>query len=220
MLTLYISQNTWLHAMPASQKLLALGLASVGLLHLTNWLVGCVALLVVIFLYASLGSVGLRRLGQSMRMLAWMVILIAGMQALIAGIHGVLNGFLLTGIAVTIQKLTTLILLAELVTITTRLQAIMDAIEPLLKPLAAVGLPPERLALAIGLLIRTASLQRNTWFQLQRAYLARGVKRPSLSLIAPSLRSGLRCAEHTALALRARRSFAGRGHSQLHQQQE
>jgi biotin transport system permease protein len=214
MLTVYISQSTWLHARPAGQKLLALAVASVGLLPISSWPLAGTALLGVIVLYASLGRVGLRRLAQSVKALTWLVVFIAGAQVLIASFQGNLSDELFASIAVTMLKVVTLVLLAELVTITTPLQALLAAIEPLLRPLNWLGLSSKRLALGMGLLIRMASLQRSAWEQARQAYQVRGVQRPGLRLIAPSLRGGLRQADHMARALSARRLGAGQSHSQ------
>ena len=220
MLTLYISQSTWLHARPAGQKLLALAVASVALLPILSWLFASAALLGVIVLYASVGSVGLRRLGQSVKALAWLAVFIAGAQVLIASVQGNLSDELFASIGVAMLKLATLVLLAELVTITTPLQALLAAIEPLLRPLNLLGLSSKRLALGMGLLIRIASLQRGTWELLRQAYQVRGVQRPGLRLLAPSLRAGLRQADHMARALSARRLAAGQIHSRGRPRQE
>jgi len=220
MLTLYISQPTWLHARPTGQKLLALAVTSVGLLPVSGLPLASATFICVLVLYASLGGVGLRRLVQSFKALAWLVAFIAGAQVLIASIQGSLGSPLLINVAVTMMKLATLVLLAELVTITTPLQALLAAIEPLLRPLRLLGLSSERLALGIGLLIRLASLQRSIWLQLKQAYRVRGVHRPGLRLITPSLRAGLRHADHMARALSARRPDAGQAHSQGHPPQE
>jgi biotin transport system permease protein len=214
MLTLYISQPTWLHTRPAGQKLLALAVTSVGLLPISGLPLASTAFICVLVLYASLGGVGLRRLAQSLKALAWLVALIAGAQVFVASIQGSLSTPLLTNVAVTMMKLATLVLLAELVTITTPLQALFSAIEPLLRPLKWIGLSSERLALGMGLLIRLASLQRGTWLQLKQAYWVRGVQRPGFRLIAPSLRAGLRQADHMSRALSARRLEAEQAHSQ------
>ena len=214
MLTLYISQNTWLHAQSAGQKLLALAVVSVAMLPISSCLLAGSALLSVAALYASLGRVGLRRLGQSVKALTWLVVFIAGAQVLIAGLQGSLNHELLASSVVVMLKLVTLVLLAELVTITTPLQALLAGIEPLLRPLKLMGLSSERLALGMGLLMRMASLQRGTWQQLRQAYQVRGVQKPGLRLLAPSLRAGLRQADHMARALSARQSAAGQAHSQ------
>ena len=220
MLTLYISQSTWLHTRPAGQKLLALAVASVGLLPISSWPFASAALLGVMVLYASLGGLGLRRLAQSVRALTWLVVFIAGAQVLIASVQGNLNNELLASVSVAMLKLATLVLLAELVTITTPLQALLAAIEPLLRPLSLLGLSSKRLAMGIGLLIRMASLQRGTWEQLRQAYQVRGVQRPGLRLLAPSLREGLRQADHMARALSARRPAARRSHLQGRPRQE
>jgi biotin transport system permease protein len=220
MLTLYISQPTWLHTRPAGQKLLALALTSVGLLPVSGLPMACAALLCVVLLYSSLGKAGLRRLAQSLKTLAWLVAFIGGAQGLIASIQGSLGSPLLINVAVTMMKLATLVLLAELVTITTPLQALLAAIEPLLRPPKLLGLSSERLALGIGLFIRLASLQRGTWLRLKQAYRVRSVQRPGLRLVAPSLRAGLRQADAMARALNARLPAAGRVHLQGHPRQE
>jgi biotin transport system permease protein len=220
MLTLYIGQPTWLHAKPAGQKLLALAVTSVGLLPVTDLAIASAALVCALVLYVSLGKAGLRRLAQSLKTLAWLVAFIGGAQVLIASIQGSLSSLLLINVAVTMMKLATLVLLAELVTITTPLQALLAVIEPLLRPLKLLGFSSERLALGIGLFIRLASLQRGTWIQLKQAYRVRGVQRPGLRLIAPSLRAGLRHADHMARALSARRPDAGQAHSQDPRPQE
>jgi biotin transport system permease protein len=220
MLTLYISQPTWLHTRPAGQKLLALAVTSVGLLPVTDLAIASAVLLCVVLLYFSLGVAGLRRLKQSFKTLAWLIAFIAGAQVLLASVQGSLSSPLLINVAVAMMKLATLVLLAELVTITTPLQALFAAIEPLLRPLRLLGLSSERLALGIGLFIRLASLQRSTWLQLKQAYQVRGVQRPRLRLIAPSLRAGLRQADFMAKALNARSFAAGQAHSQGHPRQE
>ena len=220
MLTLYISQPTWLHTQPAGRKLLILAAASIGLLPISSPTVAGGALLGVIALYASLGDVGVKRLIQSLRTLAWLMAFIAGAQIFIASLQGAVDSALLARVAVAMAKLATLVLLAELVTITTPLQALLEAIEPLLRPLKALGLSSERLALGMGLLIRMATLQRSTWVQLQQAYRARGVSRPGMRLLAPSVRAGLRQADQMAQALNARLPPAGRSHSQCHRLRE
>ncbi len=213
MLTLYISRPTWLHAQPAGQKLLALALASVGLLPISSWPFAGSALLGVVMLYASLGGVGLRRIVQSAKALGWLVVFIAGAQVLIASVQGTMTNELLNSVAVAMAKLATLVLLAELVTVTTPLQALLAAIEPLLRPLKRFGLSSQRLALGMGLLIRMATLQRGTWVQLQQAYRARGVSRTGMRLLASSVRAGLRQAEQMAQALNARLPPAEQAHS-------
>ena len=204
MLTLYISQPTWLHTQPAGRKLLILAAASIGLLPISSPTVASVALLGVMALYASLGDVGVKRLIQSLPTLAWLMAFIAGAQIFIASLQGTVDSALLARVAVAMAKLATLVLLAELVTITTPLQALLAAIEPVLRPLKLFGLSSQRLALGMGLLIRMATLQRGTWVQLQQAYRARGVSRPGMRLLAQSVRAGLRQADQMAQALNAR----------------
>lgn len=204
MLTIYMSKRTWLHGQPAGRKLLALALASLGMVMVSSPMLVIGALALVASMYFSLGSPGRVRLMESLQALVWLIGFIAGAQLLIAGIRDELSHDLLVSVGVSMAKLVALVLLAELVSITTPLQALMDAMLPLLRPLRAVGLSPKRLSLAIGLIIRLFSLQRRSWLQLRQSWAARSGLKPGLRIVAPSLRLGLQHADHMARALRAR----------------
>jgi biotin transport system permease protein len=204
MLTRFIGQTTWLHRQPAGRKLLVLAMVSVAMLPVSGPIASGLVLGMVILLYASLGSVGLRRLAQGLYGLAWLVVLIGGAQVFMALAQGTLNDTLWLNVAVAMTKLVSLVLLAELVTITSPLQEMLAAIEPLLRPLRITGVSSSRVALGMGLLIRTTSTQRDNWLQLQQAFLARGLRRPGLRIIPPMLRAGLRQVDQVALALKAR----------------
>jgi biotin transport system permease protein len=179
-------------------------MVSVAMLPVSGPIASGLVLGMVILLYASLGSVGLRRLAQGLYGLAWLVVLIGGAQVFMALAQGTLNDTLWLNVAVAMTKLVSLVLLAELVTITSPLQEMLAAIEPLLRPLRITGVSSSRVALGMGLLIRTTSTQRDNWLQLQQAFLARGLRRPGLRIIPPMLRAGLRQVDQVALALKAR----------------
>ena len=208
MLTRFIGQATWLHRQPAGRKLLVLAMVSVAMLPVSGPIAPGLVLGMVLMLYASLGSVGLRRLAQGLYGLAWVVVLIGGVQVFMALAQGTLNDTLWLNVAVAMTKLVSLVLLAELVTITSPLQEMLAAIEPLLRPLRITGVSSSRVALGMGLLIRTTSTQRDNWLQLQQAFLARGLRRPGLRIIPAMLRAGLRQADQMALALKARTPVA------------
>ena len=208
MLSLYISKQTWLHAQPARGKLLVLAASSLGMMSVSSLSISVAALTVVLLLYGSLGEVGLNRLAQSLRTLVWLIVFIATAQILVAVVQQALSVPLIRAIGVAISKLTTLVLLAELVTITTPIQSLMSAITPLLRPFRVLGLSPERLALGIGLLVRMAGLQRGVWLRLEQAWRARGLGKPGFKIVAPSLRAGLRHSDQMATALHARTALA------------
>ena len=199
-----MSKRTWLHGQPAGRKLLLLALASLGMVLVSSPLMAMGALVLAASMYFSLGAPGRKRLSESMQALAWLIAFIAGAQLLIAGVRGDLSHALLGSVGVSMAKLVALVLLAELVSITTPLQALMKAMLPLLKPLGAVGLSPRRLSLAIALIIRLASLQRSTWLQLRQSWAARSKVKPGLRIVPASFRLGLKHADHMAWALRAR----------------
>lgn len=209
MLTLFMSKRTWLHGQPAGRKLLVLAIASLGMMMVSSPLLAMGALALVVSVYFSLGVPGRARLYESLQALAWLIGFIAGAQLVIAGVRGDWSHALLVSVGVSMVKLVALVLLAELVSITTPLQALMNAILPLLMPLHAVGLSPRRLSLAIALIIRLASLQRSNWLQLRQSWAARSKVKPGLRIMPPSFRLGLKHADHMAWALRARSASDG-----------
>jgi len=204
MLTLFMSRRTWLHSQPAGRKLSVLALASLCMLMVSSPLMAMGALALVVSMYFSLGAPGRERLYESLQALAWLIGFIAGAQIIIAGMRDDLSHALFASVWVSMAKLVALVLLAELVSITTPLQALINAVLPLLMPLRAVGLSPRRLSLAMGLIIRLVSLQRRTWLQLRQSWAARSKIKPGLRIVPPIFRLGLKQADHMARALRAR----------------
>lgn len=194
MISLYLPERTWLHAIPAGWKLAALALISLLIAPLENVAVMGALILAVLALYASLGRAALRQLVMLRAMWPLFAILLA---------FHVWNGDIATGLAV-LARLVAMILLANAVTMTTRMDAMMDAIEPLLRPLAWVGLSPRALALMVAMMIRFIPLLFALWEALNESYRARTGKRGGWRLLAPFCIQTLRLSHHTAEALSAR----------------
>jgi len=116
--------------------------------------------------------------------------------------HGV-SGELARGAAISLRLLTA-VALANLVTMTTRLDDLIAVLERLAQPLAWLGLKPRVLALALALAIRmTPVLLAKTSILLQ-AWHARSPRRPGWRVVLPVLLIALDDADHVAEALRAR----------------
>lgn len=207
MLSLYLSHPTWLHRLPASAKLIALVVASVLLLplHHLGLLTASAALALVA--YVSLGRPGLRRLSHLGTTLGPMILVLAALQWIsIVMSLGVERGSLsgLQAAAVTVGRLLTLVLLADLVTLSTPTQDLLQALSPVLKPFRSLGLPTEKIRLAIGLMLRWVSLLQTQWTNTKTAFVARGCDRPRTRLIAPVMAGAGRTAQQLAEALAAR----------------
>jgi biotin transport system permease protein len=187
MLSLYISSSTWLHAVPAGLKLTALAAASVLLLPATElgWLFGVCVLSSAGFL--SLGAPGKRRLV--------CLIKTAGVLALMIGVFQFFFSVQDTGYEAAIHaatvsalRLLSLVLLADLVSVTTPMAELLGAIHWLLAPLRLLGVSNKKLELSIGLMIRMATLLNQRREAVAQAIKARTSQCVGLRLIAPLVR--------------------------------
>jgi biotin transport system permease protein len=101
-------------------------------------------------------------------------------------------------------RLVTAVALANLVTLTTRLDAMMAVVERAARPLERFGLSPRVLAVAIALVIRFTPVLLLRAGQLMEAWRARSPRRPGWRVVVPVTLAALDDAEHVAEALRAR----------------
>lgn len=195
MLTLTSPVRTVLHRWPAGVKLALLLAATLVLLPLRDpWLAGGVAAAVAA-VYAAQGMAFARHGARMLRPLAPFLILLALW-------HG-WTGAWAQG-ALVAAKMLAAVGLANLVTMTTRLDDLIAVVERLAAPLARIGLSPHVLAVAIALVIRFTPvlLQRTT--QLLEAWRARSPRKPSWRVVLPVTLMALDDADHVAEALRAR----------------
>lgn len=194
MISLYLPERTWLHTVPAGWKLLALALISLIAAPLDSLLVMAGLLLAVLMLYVSLGKAALRQIALLRPLWPLFLILLA--------FHW-WSGDILAGVLV-LARILAMVLLANAVTMTTRMDAMMNAVEPLLRPLALFGLSPRAVALAVAMMIRFVPLLFALWEALNDSWRARTGKRGGWRLLAPFCIQTLRLSHHTAEALAAR----------------
>src|SRR3546814_7577719 len=90
------------------------------------------------------------------------------------------------------MRLVLMVLLANLVTMTTTMQALMDAVAPLLRPLRVFGLNPKKLTLAVALVVRFVPVLLASWDARAEAWRARTGRRPSIRLLVPFMAVTLR----------------------------
>ncbi|MDF2997640.1 MAG: cobalt transport protein [Xanthobacteraceae bacterium] len=194
MISLYLAQRTWAHEVPAGWKLAALALVSLLVTPFDSLplMVGLVA--AVLAIYAALGREAIRQIALLRPILPLLAILFA--------IHW-WNGDPRLGL-VAVLRLVGMMLLANAVTMTTRMDEMMDVIEPVLKPLAWFGVPPRTVALAVAMMIRFVPLLFALWEALNESFRARTGRRGGWRLLAPFCIQTLRLSHHTAEALAAR----------------
>lgn len=194
MISLYMAGDSWAHRLPARVKLGFLFALSLLVLPFNTLLFSAGLLVFVVMLYASLGRQGLEKL-KVVRPLLWMM-------AIILLVHVVLGDIELGIIAV--FRLLAMVLLATFISITTRMEALMDAVEPLFRPLRVFGISPRRVSLAVALVIRFVPVLLAVYASLQEAYKARTARSNSWRLLAPFALHAIKTTDHVAEALTAR----------------
>ncbi|TYC54157.1 energy-coupling factor transporter transmembrane protein EcfT [Rhodobacterales bacterium] len=199
MISMYLQGDSWAHRLPAGLKLLAVALGSLILFHVSSvWIfTGC--LVAVVALYATLGREGLAQL----RLLRGIVFFVVALLA----IHW-LSGSLDEGVVVA-MRLVVMVLAANFVTITTRLDDMLDAVLPLFAPLKLFGVSPRTPALGVTLVLRFAPHLMLVFSRLREAWQARTARRSSWRLLAPFAIQSLRMSDNVAEALKARGGSAG-----------
>lgn len=196
----YIERDGFLHRLPAGVKLGGLALMSVLVLPVSDpWLLGGL-LAGIVLVYAGFGRVGwqrLRRWGALLPLLAFIALLQVWAGSWPAALASVL-------------RILVMVLAADLVTLSTRLQDMMDVFTTLLAPFARLGLDVKRLALAVALVLRFVPVLFASWQGRSEAWRARSPRRPGLVLVGTFFAGALRMADQVAEALDARGFAASR----------
>lgn len=188
-----------LHRLPAALKLLSLALAGISLYILTHpaWAIGALGLT------AGLYGVAGRQALTSLRAYRPLAILLIGLflwqcWTLDPG-----------QAAQQVMRMISLILLAHLITLTTRLDAMLAAVQPLFRPLTPLGLSPERLAFAVVLVVRFVPALMQTAASLNLAWRARGgTRRQRWRLLLPLFLHTLTLSDQVTQAVAARGGLA------------
>ncbi|WP_022702733.1 energy-coupling factor transporter transmembrane component T family protein [Pseudorhodobacter ferrugineus] len=195
MLTLTSPTETPLHKLGAGPKLAALAGLSVVIFSLQNlwFILGAGALVCGVYLafgltFARYGAAMLRPLWPFLAILvlwhAW-----TSDWALGAAIGG---------------KMMVAVALANLVTMTTRLDDMIGVVERLAVPLARFGVKPRVLAVAVALVIRFTPVLMDKAGQLGQAWRARSARRVNWRIVLPISLMALDDADRVAEAIRAR----------------
>jgi biotin transport system permease protein len=195
MIALYRPGTSLLHRMAAGPKILVFAAVALllSLLPVTVWTV--VAAYAVVAVAYVLSQVGIREFGHQLYTIRWMVVVMLIPQFI----------FLTPLAAVTTtSRVVAVILLAALITLTTRVPDLLDAVERSLGPLRRFGVDPTAIGLLFALTITAIPVIRGFAFTIREAQRARGA-RPRLSIfVVPLLVLSLKHADDVADALTAR----------------
>ncbi|GGE91558.1 energy-coupling factor transporter transmembrane component T family protein [Mycetocola zhadangensis] len=194
-LGLYRPGSSVLHRAGAGVKLISLFVLALAasVPPPSIWLLGGLSVLVVtLYLLAGLGF---RELARQILMIRWLILLVT--------VTGLL--FLPLDVALAnVTRMTLVIVLAGLVTLTTRTSALLDAFEVALSPLRFAGINPQRISLVLALSIRTVPVIAGFAQQLRDAQRSRGGRVSIRAFVVPLLVLSLRHSDDLADALIAR----------------
>ncbi|ATB40696.1 transmembrane component BioN of energizing module of biotin ECF transporter [Cystobacter fuscus] len=193
-LGLYVHRASPVHSTPAGAKMLGLLGAAITLLLFSSPPVLAAALATTLGLYA-LARLGPRELAFLLPLSAWVLLPLFVLQ-------GVLSGWDTATRAV--LRLAVLVLLAMLVSLTTRASDQLDTLQRALRPLARFGVSPARLGLLLALTLRFIPLVATWVHEVREAQRARGLEHHPLAVLVPLLVKTLRTADALAEAIDAR----------------
>lgn len=191
---LYIERRSLIHLLAARTKFLVLSITSLVVSLLSN----PVALLVLLALTSLLPIVArlpVRSVWLQLRPVLLLLIAVLLIQGLL--------GDWMTGI-LALLRFTILILLGTIVTLTTRVSDLVEAIEQVLQPGKRIGINPAQISLMLALSMRFIPILLNQFHQIQEAQRARGLDRNWLALFVPFVIKTLRMADELSDALDAR----------------
>ncbi|MBD3924302.1 energy-coupling factor transporter transmembrane protein EcfT [Nocardioides cavernae] len=194
MIGLYRPGTSPLHRLPAGAKLAGLAAAGVGSVLVDTpaqtaaFVAGALAL-------QPLGRVPLRVLVDMVRPLMWVLIPLAVFQVAFIG---------WARTTVLVGVILALVLLANLVTLTTRTTDLIDVVVALCRPLRRIGIDPLRVGLVLNLAIRCVPLMADLAAEVRDAQQARGLELSARAFVVPLLVRALHRADDMGDALAAR----------------
>ena len=194
MIGLYHPGSSPLHRAPAAVKLLALLVGTTALVVVRSPAsVGVAAALVLAFV--AVGRLPAQLAWRQVWPLRWFVVVLVPLQWWSGGTRAAV---------VVVGTLVVSVLGAAVVTLTTRVTAMLDLIERGTEPLRRFGVDPERVALVLALTIRAVPVLAATAGEVGDARRARGLQRSLRALLVPLVVRTVRHADRLGEALVAR----------------
>lgn len=194
MIGLYREGTSLLHRLPAVAKLGLLVLAGIGGVFVRSPLTTVVALGVVLIGYV----VARMPVGVLVTMLRPLLLILVPL----ALFHTIVSGW--AAAVVLVGVIVALVLLANLVTLTTRTSELIDVVVRVCGPLRRVGVSPDRVGLLLHLTIRAVPLVIDLAQRVRQAQHARGLSASPRAFAVPLIVGALRRADDFGDALAAR----------------
>lgn len=200
MLTAYRAGTGWLHRMPAGIKMSAVLAAVLAVSLLPSlWWAAAVAAGAAILAYAIAGlgdgMLGMRELARQVLAVRWVIVLVVVGQLIFLGPEpAVANA----------ARITSALVIAALLVLTTRTTALLDAVARGLRPLQRLHLDTERAALLLAVTLSTVPVLARLAAEVRDAQRARGARAGLRTFVVPFLVVSLAHADRLGEALTAR----------------
>jgi biotin transport system permease protein len=194
MLGLYIDRDSALHALAPGVKMLALALSALALIAVEDWRV-LTAVLAAVFGLFAVARLPAREVAAQLRPVLFLALFFFAVHALLVSWQSGL---------VTVLRFTILVSLAVVITLTTRVSDMVDALGSALRPLRFIGVNPAKISLMISLAIRFVPLLVDLVREIRAAQQARGLERSVTAVAVPLIVKTLRMASVLTDAIEAR----------------
>jgi biotin transport system permease protein len=193
-LGLYFHADSPLHSLRPGIMVAALVVFGTIAFMVSDWRLLLACFGAVMLLYA-LARIPWRTAFGQIRPALWLLLAIFVIQAAIDS---------WTAGSIVVLRFATLILMATLVTLTTRSSAMIEAFEAGFRPLRHIGLSPNKISLALSLALRFIPVISAITQEVREAQRARGLHRNMLALAVPVVVRTLKMADDIADAIEAR----------------
>jgi biotin transport system permease protein len=194
MLGLYIDRDSVIHALAPGVKMLALALSALALIAVDDWRI-LAAILAAVFGLFAVARLPAREIVAQLRPVLFLALFFFAIHALLVSWQSGL---------VTVLRFTILVSLAVVITFTTRVSDMVDALEAALRPLRFIGVNPGKISLMISLAIRFVPLLVDLVREIRAAQQARGLERSIVAVAVPLIVKTLRMASVLTDAIEAR----------------
>lgn len=194
MLDLYSPGHSPIHRLSPGVKILAMMVGGTGLFLVESLGIVAVALAAVIALY-KIAGLSATQVWNQIRPVLWILIFFLGLQWWLAG----------ASVAVfVVLRLATLLLLAGLVTLTTRASDMIESLTSGLRFLRPLGVNPAKVGLAISLALRFIPVLAQITTEVREAQKARGMEHSIVAVAMPVAIRMLKMADDISDAIDAR----------------
>jgi len=193
-LTLYVRRDSPVHRLSAGWKLGMLLATGLLILFTDNPLILGTGLAMALAGFP-LARLPMTEIFRQARPLLFVLALFFAAHAMFTSVE--------TGTVLTL-RFAIMILSGLLLTLTTRVSDLMAVLERALRPLAPLGLNPEKTSLVFAMTIRFIPALAETWETIRAAQQARGMERNPLALLIPMTVLTLRRADQISDAIEAR----------------